>query len=150
MIRKRLKLIGFLVAVLLYIVVHITGADLFEAVIAVLKRFEAYQLDEFVIPAGVFLFFLLFDMRERRKSAEIELEKIKIYKAMLSSTHHVLNNFLNRMQLFRMAAEETEDFPSEILARYDTIIDDATMQIKALSNIEKIDDISIISSVRPK
>ncbi len=35
---------------------------------------------------------------------------------MLSSSHHILNNFIYQMNIFKMTAEETLGFDSEILA----------------------------------
>ncbi len=55
-----------------------------------------------------------------------------IYKAMISAIHHVLNNFLNQMQLFKLVAEDTPGFNHEILSLYDDVIDEASGQIEAL------------------
>ena len=69
---------------------------------------------------------------------------------MMSSTHHVLNNFLNQMQLFKLEAEDTPEFDPEILNLYGQIIEEASLQIDALGSITKVNDISIRSSVKPK
>ncbi|MCG7585468.1 hypothetical protein, partial [Photobacterium sp. OFAV2-7] len=42
---------------------------------------------------------------------------------------------------------DTQEFPSEVLSLYDQIINDATIQIKALSSISRIDETSITLSV---
>jgi hypothetical protein len=69
---------------------------------------------------------------------------------MVSSTHHILNNFLNQMQLFKLTAQDTPGFDPQILSLYDRIIKDATNQIEALSNIEKVNETTIQESVIPK
>lgn len=74
---------------------------------------------------------------------ESDLAKIKVYKAMIHSAHHILNNFLNQMMIFKLTAEDTPGFDPKILSLYDKIIGDATTQIDALSSITTIDDISI-------
>jgi predicted PurR-regulated permease PerM len=79
-----------------------------------------------------------------------EKEKIKIYKAMIKSTHHILNNFLNQMMIFKLTAEDTPGFDHNVLSLYEKIIEDATTQIDALSSITTIDEISICTSVAPQ
>ncbi|MCK4837816.1 MAG: hypothetical protein KAS94_03380 [Desulfobulbaceae bacterium] len=76
-----------------------------------------------------------------------EMEKIKVYKAMIHSTHHILNNFLNQMMIFKLTAEETPGFDYDVLSLYEKIIEDASIQIDALSSITNIDEISIRESV---
>ena len=69
---------------------------------------------------------------------------------MLASTHHVLNNFLNQMQIFKMTAERTPDFDPNVLTLYSRIMKDAKEQIDALGSITDIDEASIHNSVAPK
>jgi hypothetical protein len=69
---------------------------------------------------------------------------------MMSAIHHILNNFLNQMQLFKMTAEDTPGFDHEILSLYDQIIDETSTQIGALSSITRINEVSISTSVSPQ
>ncbi len=78
-----------------------------------------------------------------------EREKIKIYKAMIQSTHHILNNFLHQMTIFKLTAEDTPGFDHKVLSLYEQIIGNATRQIAALSNITDIDEKSIRASIAP-
>ena len=84
---------------------------------------------------------------ELQKSEE---DKIKIYKAMIVSTEHILNNFLNQMLIFKLTAQETPGFNQEVLLMYDKIINNATTQIDALRSITTVDDISIHEAIAPK
>ena len=79
-----------------------------------------------------------------------EREKIRIYKAMIQSTHQILNNFLHQMTIFKLTAEDTPGFDHKVLALYEQIIEDATRQIAALSNITDIDEKSIRASIAPQ
>ena len=115
-----------------------------------IHKLEAYELDEFIIPFFIFIIFVIFDMIQIQRSRHIEQEKIKIYKAMLNSAHHVLNNFLNQMQIFKMEAENTPDFNPDILKLYDKIMKGASIQIEALSSVDAINESSIIESISPK
>ncbi|MCH9728987.1 MAG: hypothetical protein K0U84_04780 [Actinomycetia bacterium] len=88
-------------------------------------------------------------LETRERLLRVELEKAKVYEAMLSAAHHVLNNFLNKMQLFRITAEDTPDFNRDVLSLYDEVINTATQQIEALGSITTIDEKSIGESVAP-
>jgi len=143
-------LIGMVLALIVLFSALFFKIDLFEVVHSVLSGLEKYEADEFIIPVVIFSVFSLFDQIRRQRLKKIEDEKIKIYEAMMHSTHHILNNFLNQMLLFKMSADNTPDFDPEILSLYDVVINDATAQIKALGNIASIDEVSIYESVKPK
>lgn len=145
-----LTLIGALLAASIILVTLVADIDLFEAAIIFLENFEEFEIDEFIIPTLIFLIFAVTDLRKRQKKQKIELEKIKIYEAMMSSTHHILNNFINQMQLFKITAKKTPDFNPRVLALYDQIIKDASAQVKSLGSISKINAASIHESVSPK
>ena len=146
----KLTLVGLVTAMITLIGSLVIEGDLFEYVVSHLEKLEAYQLDELIIPALIFFIFVVFDALRRQKAQTVEIEKVKIYRAMLRSAHHVLNNFLNQMQLFKFEAKNNPDFNPEVLELYDQIMEDATMQIKALGSIDNIDEVSILDSVAPK
>lgn len=145
----RLTLLGLGVSMLLYAFLVVFDVDLFEKVHGFLENIERFEVDELVFPLSIFIAVAFVDNFKKRKALQIELEKIKIYKAMLASTHHILNNFLNQMQLFKMTAESTPDFDPEVLSLYDHIIKEATTQIDALGSIAEIDEASIRASWSP-
>jgi hypothetical protein len=96
------------------------------------------------------MLFMFFDVIRRKKTQDIESEKIKIYKAMMISTNHVLKNFLNQLQLFKITAEDTKNFPPEILNIYNDNMRDVQKQIEALGSIANVTETNIIKSVSPK
>ena len=126
----------------------------FEVVVRFLKSAEQYELDEFFIGFFIFLCFLVVDLLRRQKQQKmekkIEQEKVRIYTAMLSSAHHILNNFLNQMLLFKITAENTPGFDQHILSLFDTVMDEADQQIKKLGDIKEIDAETIKDSVKPQ
>ena len=148
--KYKFTLIGLLISVTILLYTLTNDVDLFEKTLNYLHKLEVFEVDEFIIPSFIFGLFVLFDMLKLRKEYKVEHEKIKIYKAMMSSTHHVLNNFLNQMQLFKITAESIPDFDPDILVLYDQIMKDANEQIDALGSITSIDEVSIRSSVTPK
>ena len=54
------------------------------------------------------------------------------------------------MTIFKLTAEDTPGFDHKVLALYEQIIEDATRQIAALSNITDIDEKSIRASIAPQ
>lgn len=126
------------------------GIELFELFVETLESLEQYEIDELVIPVLILVLFSTFDQIRHKRARKVEREKMKIYKAMLSSTHHILNNFLNQMQLFKMTAEDTSNFDPEVLSIYDVVIADAKTQIENLSNISDIDELSIHKVISTK
>ena len=71
-----------------------------------------------------------------QKLKKKEREKSEVYESMLNATQHILNNFLNRMLLFKEAAEESKDIDKEILGHYERVISETTKQIRDLENIK--------------
>ncbi len=148
--KYRLSLIGFAIATVIFLISVIYDLDFFERFVTSLSIMEAYEIDEFVIPLFIFIVFILFNVFKRKKEYKIKHEKLIIYKAMLSSSHHVLNNFLYQMEIFKMTAEETPGFDADVLKLYDEIIEKASKQINSLATIDTIDEASIVDSVAPK
>lgn len=145
--KHKLLLVGLVASVSFWLLMLFLDIDFFEYLTEMLQKLEKYELDELIISIFIFLLFAYFDQTRKQKTARIDREKAKIYRAMLLSTHHILNNFLNQMMLFKLAAEETHGFPQEVLTLYDQIIQSAQIQIKALGNVENINEESILSSV---
>ncbi len=147
MYKHNLTLIGLIISISIYLCCILFELDLFEKCIFLLEGLEKFELDEIIIPVFIFFIFLLLNKRRRLKAVKLENEKLKIYKAMLSSSHHILNNFVQQMDLFKITAEETPGFDDEVLSFYEDIINATIDQINSLSNVEKIDESAIRTSV---
>lgn len=149
MAKYSLTILGLLISLSVFIGSALFDLDLFEKSLAFFHSFERFEIDELVIPCFILLLFLCLDIRRRQRLDHVEREKGKIYKAMLFSTEHILNNFLNEMQVFKMTAEDTENFDPEILNLYDDVIHESSTQIDALANITHINENAIHEAVRP-
>ncbi|WP_108867248.1 hypothetical protein [Aquimarina aquimarini] len=143
----KLTYIGLMISLLIYVVSIVLELELFENFIIVLKSLDKFQFDEMIIPLIIFFIFILGDIRQHLKKAQMENVKKDIYKAMLSSSHHILNNFIYQMDIFKMTAEDTPGFDIHVLAYYEEIISNASHQINSLSNLSTIDEFSIRTSV---
>ncbi len=146
----KITLLGLGIAISILITSLVFDVDIFEQLVNLVLRLEQYEIDELIIPLVIFLIFAFVDIFKRNRINNVNTEKLKIYSAMMSSTQHILNNFLNQMQLFKLTAEDTPKFNPEVLALYDEIIDEASMQITALGNVHHIDEIAIQEAVAPK
>jgi len=95
------------------------------------------------------LLYILVSMDYRKLLAR-EKEKREIFDATMAAVQHILNNFLNKMLLFKMAAEDSKDFDKETLDLYDDVIHEAEMQIKILSSTQELTAKQIHQSIYPK
>lgn len=79
-----------------------------------------------------------------------DCEKKDVYVSMLDATHHILNNLLNNMVLFRMEAEECKNFDKQKLERFDQIIKEASLQVENLDGIKEPGREAIEERYKPK
>ncbi|MDJ0941326.1 MAG: hypothetical protein QNJ00_16310 [Woeseiaceae bacterium] len=77
-------------------------------------------------------------------------DRLDVYRGMLGATHHILNNFLQKMMQIRHEAEQSEDFDKDVLDLFDQIIDDTTAQIEQLDNISNPSKSAIEDRYLPK
>lgn len=79
--KYKLTLIGLTVSSVIFLVTIGFGVDLFEQLVETMKALENYEVDELIIPIGIFGVFTLFDLLNRQgvQKIQIEIEKIKIY-----------------------------------------------------------------------
>ena len=102
---------------------------------------------------GVIIFLLVgFGIYADRKTRQLlarEEETRKIYLATVTATQHVMNNFLNQMQLFRFEAEKKNCLNDRAAALLDGLIRDGADQIQKLSSVKELTEENIKRSVYP-
>ncbi|MCK4839361.1 MAG: hypothetical protein KAS94_11215 [Desulfobulbaceae bacterium] len=102
-----------------------------------------------VIIILVILFGFFTDYHSQKMiSKEKQIEALHIYKSTLFASHHILNNLLNQMQLFKFEALRSDDFGKDILDLYDVATDEALSLIEKLSTVQKITGDNIKKSIR--
>lgn len=79
-----------------------------------------------------------------------ELEAARIYKSMLYATHHILNNLLSQMQLFKIEASRCKDFDQNVIKKYDKAVKDTSDLIARLSRVEIHTEENIWASIDPE
>ena len=109
------------------VVIHVTVFDEPEL------EFIPSDIDELWTRCFIVILIVAFGaFADNRKGAE----KHDVYEAMLGAINHILNNFLQKMYVFRDEAENSEDFDKNLLTLYDQMIDETSNQIRNLENIQ--------------
>ena len=81
---------------------------------------------------------------------EKQLEVVYVYNAMIYASHHILNNLLNQMRLFRMEALRSKDFDRDVINLYDNAIKEASDLMDTLSKVKDASEESIYAPVSVK
>lgn len=96
----------------------------------------------------ILLFGVLFDFQKRKLRIKEE-EKLKVFKATVRSSQHILNNHLNQMQLFMLKAENLGLINHELKTLYADSLTESCNLLTNLSQIEKPTEAKIEESVQP-
>lgn len=103
----------------------------------------------FLIISLLIVFGLVVD-RYTNKILQKEAEKEEIYITMLNAAQHILNNFLNSMMLFKLKAEESDDFDKKVLQTCEKVIESTKLQIQNLEGINNPNKETIEKRYKPK
>ena len=79
--------------------------------------------------------------------AQKQLEAARIYDSMIYASHHIINNLLNQMELFKLEAKKSKDFNPEVMQYFDLSIDESKDLLRKLSRIENVTDFDILDSI---
>jgi len=142
-------LTGCLLALILWGGIAWQNIDVFDFVAAFLQRFERYELNEIFLPILVFYTFAMADLFRRHEALRVETEKLKLYRKMIKAVYHIMNNFLQKMMVFKLAAEEAPEFDPDVLKSYDQMIRETDEQIQLLGSLEKPDEELIEKIITP-
>jgi len=136
----RFPVTGFatVLAAILTLLSLFTHFDLFTFLLEVCSRIRSYEMDKLAIPVIVILVGFFIDQtivrpREERE-AEIQAQRLRVLKATMRSVHHIVNNFLNSLQLFRLDAEDT--LPQESLDLLDELVQETSAKLQVLGDLE--------------
>ncbi len=87
----------------------------------------------------------LLELSERVK----ESEKREIYVSILNASHHILNNLLNQLLLFKMEAEKSVDFDKKVLKQFNEAFSEAYNHVNNLANVSELSSKNIKKSIDP-
>jgi len=72
----------------------------------------------------------------KRLNDEIQLQRLRVFKATMRTVQDIVNNLLNGLQLVHLEAEG--HVPAEILEQVDRTIQEAAVKLKALGELETV------------
>ena len=73
-----------------------------------------------------------------RLNDEIQLQRLRVFKATMRTVQDIVNNLLNGFQLVRF--EAGSQLPEEMLTLIDQIIEEASGKLKALAELETVNE----------
>lgn len=90
-----------------------------------------------ILIIGLLLFFGWFAQTRHKHETRLENEKREIYLSMIKANNMILNEFMQKMYLFKLTAEESEDFDKEILGLYNKTIEETKAALRNLEGLER-------------
>jgi hypothetical protein len=112
--------------------------NLIELPFRLMDRIEAREVDDVVTAFLLVIVGVVIDqvvtVRRERRTADLEIERLRVVQVTMRTVQDVINNCLNQLQLVRF---EAEGFVSpDSLAMFDGAIRDAAAQLKKLADLE--------------
>ena len=71
-----------------------------------------------------------------RLNDEIQLQRLRVFKATMRTVHDIVNNFLDSLQLVHIEAEG--QLPAEMLSLVERIVQETAAKLKALGDLETV------------
>jgi PAS domain S-box-containing protein len=79
------------------------------------------------------------DITERKRvEEEIQLQRLRVFKATMRTVQDIVNNLLNSFQLVRIEGEG--QLPAEMLSLFDRMVQDASVKLKTLGDLETVNE----------
>jgi PAS domain S-box-containing protein len=72
----------------------------------------------------------------QRLNDEIQLQRMRVFKATIRTVQDIVNNFLNGFQLVRLEGEG--HLPAELLTLVDRLVQEAGVKLKTLGDLESV------------
>jgi PAS domain S-box-containing protein len=72
----------------------------------------------------------------RRHRDEVESQRLRVFRATMTTVHDIVNNFLGNMQLVRMEADGR--LPDETITLFDSLIHDTAEELRVLGNLQSV------------
>ncbi|MBU0944627.1 MAG: hypothetical protein KJ804_17865 [Proteobacteria bacterium] len=85
-----------------------------------------------------------------KKELELRESKLKTLQITMFTVHHIVNNFLNRLLLIRIEAEEKGTISQETLEKLEADIVDVSKKLVALSEVENPENPENFNKFFPK
>ncbi len=128
--------IGYLIFGVTWILVSDYVAALIAPDINTLSWFQTLKGAFYICASGALIFILTH--RACKQQLEEQAQRVKVYQKTVEASHHILMNYLNKMQLVTMEAEQCSDFDPEVLQLAHKVSDEAAHELKQLENMPEV------------
>ncbi len=93
----------------------------------------------------------LIELEQSKMNAELaNKEKLEVYRATVSGSQHIINNFLNQLQLVELEIKNHSEFDIEVIEELRQMKRKASHLLNQLSSVANVNAESIKQSVYPK
>jgi PAS domain S-box-containing protein len=81
----------------------------------------------------------------KRADAEIQRQRLRVFRATMTTVHDIVNNLLNSLQFIRLESEGR--LPPELLTLFDGMIQDASLKLAALGDLQTVNEKNMVIGV---
>lgn len=140
---------AFLFAALFWILESVVHSKVFDEAEFSLIPHESDDLWMRSIIVLMIISYGVFVQSKKNTMLRLELEKKEIYSEMIKANNHILNTFLQKMYIFKLEADDSDDFDKDLLVLYNTTIEETRVAIKKLGGLDTPSKAGIEAKYRP-
>ncbi|WP_126456494.1 hypothetical protein [Sulfuriflexus mobilis] len=140
--------IGFFVAILYWVIESWVHTIVFGEAFALIPT-DPNEIYMRTVIALLVIGFGFYACHNTQRLLEKEQQRIQVFMQTSRATQHILNNFLNQMQLFRMVEQKNAPHNPELVGKLDAIVKEAADQVVALSQITDPTEENISRTIFP-
>ena len=100
--------------------------------------------------ATLLVLFGYFADHHSRRLQEKEKDKLQLFRITVRASNHIINNYLQQMQLFKLEADNCDGFSAEILELFDEAMKNTIDEVHKLNTITDLNESSIKSAIFPQ
>ena len=138
----RYTLVTLVLATFLYTITVALELEVFERTLALLHRFEDFEIDEFIIPLLIVATGILCDALrlsyKKQLSLEKQRERLDIFQTTMRTVQDIVGNFLNNLLLFVMEAENSRAIEEEKIEELTNLIYETSEKLNQLADFKTI------------
>lgn len=137
--------LGYLVFGVTWILVSDQVVLMFSADVRALSWFQSIKGAAFVVLSAALICGL--GRRAYRRDRELQAQREDVFRKTIDAAHHILLNYLNKMQIVTLEAENCADFSRDTLRTARRISDEASAELARLKEISDVTSEQIESVV---
>lgn len=135
----RFTLVMLIFAAVLYIVGVQLELDLFERFVALLERFERWEVDEMLVSVLIVCVGYGADLVTKMYQFEIEQRNRALFNETMRSVLHLLNNFLQSVYLLTFEAKKHDVLNQQKIEHLESLIARTSEQLNKLAKLSTLE-----------